>query len=103
MLQYHNKVGQQPVPGSGGPDGVRAHEHEVQLQHTCVCLHVHTHRCRPETWRRRSDGVKASQDISAVQTPCLQVVPGGKRLHVVTHLFRKHLLVPWVQKYQYVL
>ena len=47
--------------------------------------------------------MKASQDIAAVQTPCLQVVPGGKRLHVVTHLFRKHLLVPWVQKYQYVL
>lgn len=47
--------------------------------------------------------VKTSQDTSSVHTPCLQVVPGAKLLHVVTRLFRKHLLVSWVQKYQYAL
>ena len=71
--------------------------------HSCMCMRVHIHQCHPETWRRRGDGWKPPGTFLQVQTACLQVVLGGKLLHVLTYLFRKHLLVPWVQKHQYVL
>ena len=76
----------------------------VRSSCTLTCVHACAHTPVPSRDLEKEEWwVKTSQNISSVQTPCLQVVPGGKLLHVVTRLFRKHLLVPWVQKYPYAL